>query len=145
MSRKRSPNCLKCGTVKVVISSGAQRCRACANRWSNREYDQNSLAREQKRRHNVRREYGKTLEELKEILDAQEERCAICLRHWTECPAPRPSRYEDGFLQHLYVDHDHKTGTIRGLLCHGCNGAIGLFNDDPDIADAAAVYLEANQ
>lgn len=127
------------------MRSGAQRCRACANRWSNREYDQNSLAREQKRRHHVRREYGKTLEELEEILRSQEERCAICLRHWTGCPAPRPSRYEDGFLQHLYVDHDHKTGNIRGLLCHGCNGAIAFFNDDPDRADAAAAYLEASR
>ena len=62
------------------------------------------------------------------------------LRHWTECPAPRPSRYEDGFLQHLYVDHDHSTGKIRGLLCHVCNSAIGLLGDDPDRADAATSY-----
>ncbi|MGA3037753.1 MAG: endonuclease domain-containing protein [Vulcanimicrobiaceae bacterium] len=125
--------------------SGAQRCRVCATRWSNRDYDQNAEARERKRRDHVRREYGKSLEELERLLRMQGERCAICLRHWTECPAPRPSRYEDGFLQHLYVDHDHVTGKVRGLLCHGCNGAIGLFADDPDRADAAAAYLEFHQ
>jgi hypothetical protein len=127
------------------MANGAQRCRSCRKRWSNRDYAQNPKSREKRRLYYVLREYGKSLEELETLLRTQNESCAICLRHWTNCPAPRPSRYEDGFLQHLYVDHDHTTGKVRGLLCHGCNGAIGLFKDDPDIADAAAAYLEANQ
>jgi hypothetical protein len=127
------------------MANGAQRCRSCANEWTNRDYDRNPKSREKKRLYYALREYGKSLEELEELLRIQDERCAICLRHWKECPAPRPSRYENVFLQHLYVDHDHATGKIRGLLCHGCNGAIGLFNDDPDRAEAAADYLEAKQ
>jgi hypothetical protein len=137
MPRKRSPNCLKCGELKIVMANGAQRCRSCRTRWSNRNYDQNPKSREKSRLYYVLREYGKSLEELEALLRAQKGRCAICLRHWTHCQAPRPSRYEDSFLQHLYVDHDHSTGNVRGLICHRCNVAIGLFEDDADRIEAA--------
>jgi hypothetical protein len=40
------------------------------------------------------------------------------------------------------VDHDHKTGKVRGILCHKCNIALGLIGDDPARARALANYLE---
>jgi hypothetical protein len=42
------------------------------------------------------------------------------------------------------IDHDHKTGRIRGILCRGCNTAIGRMKDDPKRLRAAAAYLEAS-
>src|SRR5579872_245592 len=144
MSRRRSLYCQKCGAHKQLEKNGTLRCRDCATEWDKRQYHETATKRAYYRNRHLIRNYGVTFEQVKGLFLAQGERCAICLRHWTECPAPRPSRYEDGFLQHLHVDHDHRSGQVRGLLCHGCNGAIAFFNDDPDRLDAAATYLEAN-
>lgn len=40
------------------------------------------------------------------------------------------------------VDHCHETGFVRGLICRGCNTALGLVRDDPRILRALADYLE---
>src|SRR5690242_4430850 len=41
----------------------------------------------------------------------------------------------------LSVDHDHKTGKVRGLLCDKCNQAIGAFNENTSIMQQAIDYL----
>lgn len=51
------------------------------------------------------------------------------------CGAERKTR-------RLHIDHDHKTGKIRGLLCHRCNRGLEYFRDKPDRLRDAAVYLE---
>ena len=42
----------------------------------------------------------------------------------------------------LVVDHDHQTGKIRGILCHYCNMAVGLGEDNPAMLRRMADYLE---
>lgn len=66
---------------------------------------------------------------------AQEGRCAICRRTPTEAELG-----ED----HLHIDHCHAEGphAVRGLLCRGCNYAIGHAADDPERLRAMADYLE---
>ena len=60
-----------------------------------------------------------------ELLRSQDGLCAIC----RSAPA-------------VHVDHDHATGTIRGMLCFPCNAAIGHLRDDPLVVRRAAAYLE---
>jgi hypothetical protein len=67
-------------------------------------------------------------------LKAQGGVCAIC--HSTT-----PSRRRKFFD----IDHDHITGTVRGLLCETCNRALGLFKDDPKILSRAICYLSTHQ
>lgn len=84
------------------------------------------------RRHNRRRqlkEYGLTEESYAALLMQQDRRCKICA-----CTAEGRA---------LHVDHDHKTGRIRGLLCTNCNTALGLLKETPELFMRAVVYLEA--
>lgn len=71
-----------------------------------------------------------TLDEYNVMLSEQEGKCAICKRH------------EDELDRKLSVDHCHTTNFIRGLLCNDCNRGIALLHDNPNIAMAAAFYLD---
>jgi hypothetical protein len=48
------------------------------------------------------------------------------------------SKYNSG----LVIDHCHSTGKVRGLLCHNCNRALGLFQDNITMLNDAIKYLE---
>ena len=80
----------------------------------------------------IRSKYGLTLADYDALLGSQGGGCAICGR--TEEPG-QPGRP-------LPVDHDHKTGRIRGILCGLCNKAIGQMLDNPELLRRAARYLE---
>lgn len=75
-------------------------------------------------------QFGITAEQYLEQLAKQAGACAICKK---PCPSGRK----------LAVDHDHKTGEVRGLLCCNCNRGMGLFFDNSSCLREAAVYLES--
>lgn len=81
------------------------------------------------RRSLLKRYYDITLEQYEELLKKQDYRCAVCRRH------------KDEFNKNLAVDHDHKTGEIRGALCTHCNRTIIGRNRDPEIFKNAYQYL----
>lgn len=83
----------------------------------------------------LRRKYGGDfgLRDLRAMAEAQGHKCAICEQPETEM--------RNGIVRHLSVDHDHKTGAIRALLCTACNTGLGKFKDDPEILAKAIAYL----
>uniref|UniRef100_UPI00111D166A endonuclease VII domain-containing protein n=1 Tax=Nitrospira cf. moscoviensis SBR1015 TaxID=96242 RepID=UPI00111D166A len=85
--------------------------------------------REKARERHQKYKYGLTTEQYNAMLLEQGGGCAICRG---QCK--RNSR--------LSVDHCHRTGAVRGLLCSNCNTGIGMFKDSPALLQAAADYLK---
>lgn len=81
--------------------------------------------------------YGITLDEYNTMLEMQNGVCAICSNKEVA-----KSRYTG--TRRLSIDHDHKTGKIRGLLCSKCNFGISAFHDDIEKMFSAIIYLQTN-
>ena len=81
----------------------------------------------------LKRNYGIDQEEYELMLEEQDERCAICRK------LPQVKNNEPEILS---VDHCHRSGEVRGLLCRKCNSLIGLANDSTEILMQAIQYLQ---
>lgn len=94
------------------------------------------LSREDVQRNAVfRRLYGIDLATYNRMHAEQEGLCAICGQPETR----KDPRWDKTFR--LAVDHDHKTGRVRQLLCRRCNHAIGLMDDSTERLASAIAYL----
>lgn len=78
-----------------------------------------------------RRTYGITKKEYDLQAAKQNYKCLVCESYETE-----------GQFGRLVVDHCHKNGGIRGLICQGCNMALGNVKDNPDTLRKLANYLD---
>ncbi|WP_079168999.1 endonuclease VII domain-containing protein [Streptomyces sp. CC77] len=124
---------------RVPVPPGHKFCRPCGMIKPHSEWNRNRSASDglstackeclkaKGRAGHLRRQYGITEAELGAMIEAQAGVCAIC---------------QSGPPEH--VDHCHKTGRVRGVLCFNCNSAIGKLRDDPAIVRRAATYLEGN-
>lgn len=76
------------------------------------------------------RAYGVCNVKYDEMLVKQHGGCAIC-----------GSKFDNTRFRKLSIDHDHRTGAVRGLLCSNCNTSLGLMKDSPERLQAAIDYL----
>jgi hypothetical protein len=88
-----------------------------------------SLTKDQIKHNNLKYKHGITLEQYNNKFILQEGKCDICKKHASAC------------RRALAVDHNHKTGQIRSLLCDECNRGIGLLGDDVNRLKSAYEYL----
>lgn len=117
-------------------------CKSCMGhrntKWRSRnkdklqECERNRPKRtpEERRRQQLWREYKILPEQYDKMLREQSGLCAIC---GTDNPGAGRTL--------MNVDHDHSTGDVRGLLCMGCNVALGHMSDDVDRLRSAIKYL----
>jgi hypothetical protein len=125
---------------KVDAPRGHKYCPSCKqvrphSEWHRARSNRDGLATSCKdcrsvrgRRDHLKRAFGITQEDLDALLASQGGTCAIC----------RESKPE-------HIDHDHKTGRVRGVLCGPCNMGLGLFKDDQSRLKAAIDYLRRDR
>lgn len=132
--------CMDCKEVKPLsefyrhrVYKGKQYyqayCKPCTSKQSLVRAKTPKAIRTQKNWY-LKKTYGITLDEYEVLADKQNNACAICGK---ECATGKM----------LAVDHNHKTGKVRGLLCFSCNIAIGhlAVDDGPELLSKAINYI----
>lgn len=109
-------------------------CRAEAKKKVQLAYNPKRITtdaeRAKVRERNLRVDFGITPAQYQELLDKQNGLCTVCERHHSE------------FNRRMAVDHNHKTGEIRGLLCNFCNHRVVGRYTDSSLLRRAADYLD---
>jgi hypothetical protein len=135
ISVRRPPKCPGCGEndiSKFYQDNSGKRTNAhckechkqkCKTRWHSKTPIEKQATR-------VKAMYGISPEEYIEMHKQQDGKCAIC----EEKPTTKRG---------LHLDHNHSTGQVRGLLCHGCNVALGSFKENTDLLGKAIEYLRS--
>lgn len=133
--------CTKCGCTKPLsefhkrpeTKDGHRTdCKVCFSirskkAWESKPLEERQLANTKLR---LKHQYGLTIEQFEELVKAQNNKCFIC-------------DIEGGYNgKPLYVDHCHKSGRVRRLLCQHCNSGLGMFKDNPELLLKAAEYLK---
>jgi hypothetical protein len=87
-------------------------------------YPKSLKFKEQKKILYLKYSYSMTLDRYEEMLKTQNGQCLICSDP-VNC-----------------IDHDHRTGIVRGLLCKVCNSGLGYFRDSIEYLENAITYLK---
>ena len=80
------------------------------------------------------RSYGISVSDRDAIIESQSGLCPGCVKALGTLPKKK-----------VHVDHDHDTNKVRGVLCHGCNVALGFVSEDPATLRRLADYLERHK
>lgn len=143
-------NCTKCNADKdeceFRVRTGLNRgynswCKECENKANKARYtpklerikkevNSENIKLEAKKRM-LKHRYNITYEQYEQMYVDQGKKCLICEKE-----------YELGGRNGLYVDHCHQTNIVRGLLCPGCNTAIGVLREDKKLFNNAMAYLK---
>ncbi len=127
-----------CKSGRHQYEAGRDRCPECRREyfraWQNKHKDKvqswnkawESPAKSRARQ--MRHRYGLSLQEANALCDKG---CQICGKKSTG-------------KRSLHIDHDHRSGKVRGVLCAGCNTAIGKLGDSVEGLKAAIRYLEGS-
>lgn len=90
-------------------------------------------ANKYQKRNNLKK-YGLSIDEYNQMLKKQNNICLICEKEFGSTVLSRPN-----------VDHCHKTGIIRGIICGRCNIGIAHFEDNVETLKKAINYLEQSR
>jgi hypothetical protein len=143
-----SKHCSGCQQVKLISEftlrqTGARKgqpvskCKKCnTDSYLARVARDPSLYRRVQWPSKLKRLYGLTVKQYYLMLEKQGGCCAIC-----QSRVPCTRRHKNRGTEMFFIDHDHATGAVRGLLCNCCNRALGYLRDDPNLVERAMAYL----
>jgi len=120
-----------CGHLKVIGRNArpSTECTSCrVLRWKAENPEAHREHRRKERNRHLLRKFGITLDQYESMLQSQGGKCAIC---------GKPPK-----KMGLHVDHNHRTGKVRQLLCWSCNYILGYWHEEPARFRKAAEYLE---
>lgn len=134
------PDCKSCGYKINAIYRSTERGRnnkiLATRRWKKTEkgkqaalrYANSKKGRVSTLKKRIKYAYGLSLEAHAQLMEKANNSCEICQSSAKIC-----------------IDHDHKTGKIRGILCDLCNKGLGLFSDNAQFLSNAIKYLEESK
>lgn len=146
--------CVKCKEIKDLSHYGKDstnksglrsRCKLCRSKdskeWNKTNPDRLSINSkkwylknpEKARNMALKRKYGITLDQFNQLSIQQEDKCPICNKH------------KDILDQSMSVDHCHKTGKVRALLCNPCNAAVGFIQENVENAQRLVQYIKLHK
>lgn len=147
------PICTKCGIKKEpsefherkdTKSGKRSHCKDCVNKRNLSKYylcEKTAKSHHKAaRKHSLRVKYGITPEDYEEFLKVQGGVCYICGGKEERL---RPRKFEGPSL--LCIDHCHKTGKVRKLLCHNCNGALGQVKESIEVLENMIKYIREHE
>lgn len=106
------------------------------NARAKKYYENNKeLVLQNSRKSHLKNSYGLSVEEYQQMVEDQQNRCAICHKHEIRIT-------KMGTIKPLSVDHCHITGKVRALLCNDCNSALGYIHEDIDRLKEMIIYIE---
>jgi len=121
--------CVCCGE-QLPEDHDLKQCPACTQRHNPKSLNWHRKHPGRDYSNKLKRVYGISVELFESLLAAQHGRCAIC---GTGRPGGGHNRW--------HVDHAHRSGDVRGILCNNCNVGLGYFRDAAELLEAAAKYL----
>ena len=103
------------------------------------------MTKEQVRHYGLVRNYNISLTEYARMFSEQNGVCAICSQPESSKMPGRKTDASEPRVRDLSVDHDHKTGAVRGLLCNSCNHMLGEARDSVEVLLAGADYIRRHR
>jgi protein-arginine kinase activator protein McsA len=126
-------------TAINTTTGRAAACKNCVNSERKYKYHNDlefkSKFKAQTKKSRLKLQYNLSVEAHNKMLESQKYRCKICNTPFDNSNNITSDR----------VDHCHKTGRIRGLLCGNCNLGLGNFKDNIESMKSAILYLMENQ
>lgn len=132
MDKKKCSTCKKLFLPTARVGRDFSYCPECRKKRRQKQWNENKKTIQASNHlSRIKNRYGLSKSEYETKLKEQNNECAICY-----------SKNGTSRWPNLSIDHDHSTRKVRGLLCHTCNSALGMFRENKDVLINAIKYLE---